>query len=62
MCVCVLIFNSVIKLFSKAIIDAKTLCVYVLVLAGAVLLNVSPVVFVVLAGIAGIMLRDAKAR
>ena len=56
-CVCVLIFNSVIKLFSKAIIDAKTLCVYVLVLAGAVFLNVSPVVFVVLAGIAGIMLR-----
>ena len=56
-CVCVLIFNAVIKLFSKAIIDAKTMCIYLLVLAGAVFLNVSPVVFVLLAGIAGILLR-----
>ena len=58
-CVCVLIFNAVIKLFAKAIIDAKTLCVYVLVLAGALFLNVSPVVFVVLAGIAGVILKGA---
>ena len=57
-CVCVLIFNAVIKLFSKAIIDRKTLCLYVLILAGAVFLNVSPVVFVVLAGIAGVLLRS----
>ena len=56
-CVCVLIFNAVVKLFAKAIIDAKTLAVYVLVLAGALLLNVSPVVFVVLAGIAGVILK-----
>lgn len=56
-CVCVLIFNAVIKLFSKAIIDAKTLCMYLLILACAVFLNVSPVVFVVLAGLAGIFLR-----
>ena len=56
-CVCVLIFNAVIKLFSKAIIDAKTLCIYVLVLAGAVFLNMSPVVFVVLSALAGIILK-----
>ena len=56
-CVCVLIFNAVIKLFAKAIIDAKTLAVYVLVLAGALFLHVSPVVFVVLAGIAGVILK-----
>ena len=58
-CVCVLIFNAVIKLFAKAIIDAKTLGVYVLVLAGALFLNVSPVVFVVLAGVAGVILKGA---
>ena len=58
-CVCVLIFNTVIKLFAKAIIDAKTLAVYILVLAGALFLNVSPVVFVVLAGIAGVILKGA---
>lgn len=56
-CVCVLIFNAVVKLFAKAIIDAKTLGVYILVLAGGLFLNVSPVVFVVLAGIAGVILK-----
>ena len=56
-CVCILIFNAVIKLFAKAIIDKKTLCIYILVLAGAVFLDVSPVIFVVLAGIAGVLLK-----
>ena len=57
-CVCVLIFNAVIKLFSKAIIDRWTLGIYLLVLAGSVFLNLSPVVFVVLAGIAGVLLKS----
>ena len=56
-CVCVLIFNAVIKLFSKAIIDAKTLCIYLVVLGCAVFLNMSPVVFVVLSALAGIILK-----
>ena len=56
-CVCVLIFNAVIKLFSKAIIDAKTLCIYIVVLGCAVFLNMSPVVFVVLSALAGIILK-----
>ena len=56
-CVCVLIFNAVIKLFAKAIIDAKTFCIYLVVLGCAVFLNISPVVFVVLAGIAGVILK-----
>lgn len=57
-CVCVLIFNAVLKLFTKAVIDKKTLCIYILVLAGAVGLNVSPVIFVVVAGIAGVILKS----
>lgn len=56
-CVCVLIFNAVIKLFSKAIIDRWTLGIYLLVLAGSVFLNLSPVVFVVMAGMMGIILK-----
>lgn len=56
-CVCVLIFNAVLKLFAKAIIDAKTLCIYILVLAAALFLNVSPVIFVILAGLAGVILK-----
>ena len=56
-CVCVLIFNAVIKLFSKAIIDRWTLGIYLLVLAGSVFLNLSPVVFVVMAGLMGVILK-----
>ena len=56
-CVCVLIFNAVIKLFSKAIIDKKTLGIYILVLAGSIMFNISPVIFVILAGLSGIVLK-----
>ncbi len=56
-CVCVLIFNAVIKLFSKSIIDRMTFALYLVILAGAVFLDVSPAVFVVLAGVAGIILK-----
>lgn len=59
-CVCVLIFNSVIKLFSKAVIDAPALIVYVLVLLGAVFLNIPPALFVIGSGIAGIVLKAVK--
>lgn len=58
-CVCVLIFNAVVKLFAKAVIDKKTLCVYLVILACAVFLNISPVVFVIAAGIAGVILKEA---
>ena len=58
-CVCVLIFNAVSKLFSKSIVDIWTLGIYLLILAGAVFLKVSPVIFVVLAGIAGVILKAA---
>lgn len=55
-CVCVLIFNAVIKLFKKAIIDKKTLALYLIILACSLMLNISPVVFVIFAGVAGIIL------
>lgn len=56
-CVCVLIFNAVIKLFSKSIIDAWTLGMYLMILTGSMFLKLSPVIFVVMAGIAGIILK-----
>ena len=56
-CVCVLFFNAVIKLFKKAIIDIKTLCIYILILSGSIMFNISPVIFVILAGISGIILK-----
>ena len=56
-CVSILIFNAVLKLFKSSVIDKKTLCIYILVLIGAVTLNISPVIFVVLAGISGLILK-----
>lgn len=56
-CVCVLIFNAVLKLFSKAVIDLPTTIIYATVLACAVFLNLSPVLFVILAGTAGVILK-----
>ncbi|MBQ7733142.1 MAG: chromate transporter [Synergistaceae bacterium] len=57
-CVCVLIFNAVMKLFKSAIIDKKTLCIYLVILAGSLTFNISPVIFVILAGVAGVFLKS----
>ena len=55
-CVCVLIFNSVVKLYKKAIVDKATFALFLLVFILAVLLDVSPVVFVIICALAGIAL------
>ena len=60
-CVCVLIFNAVAKLYKKAVIDLPTTVIFVLVFLGSVLFDVSPAVYVVLAGIAGILLKNLSA-
>lgn len=57
-CVCVLIFNATIKLRKKSVIDKRTAVIFWLVLAGSVLLNISPVVFVVAAAVTGILLKN----
>lgn len=56
-CVCVLITNAVVKLFKKAVVDIPTLIIFLIVAVGSVLLDVSPVIFVVLAAVAGITLK-----
>ena len=56
-CVCVLIMNSVVKLYKKAVVDKITLAIFLAVTAGSLLLDLSPVVFVVLAAAAGIVLQ-----
>ena len=57
-CVCVLITNAVVKLFKKAVVDKITLVIFLIVALGSILLDMSPVVFVVLAAIAGIILKN----
>ena len=61
-CVFVLILNAVIKLGKASVKDAVTLCICLAVLLGAVLLDLSPIVFVVLAGIAGIVAKVLLAK
>lgn len=61
-CVCVLIFNAVIKLLKKSVVDKRTAAIFFLVLIGGVLLNVSPVWFVVAAAAAGVILKNLEVR
>lgn len=60
--VCVLIFNAAVKLLKKAVIDKRTLLIFLLVLAGGVFLNISPVWFVILAALAGIFLKNLEVK
>ena len=61
-CVCVLIFNAVVKLLKKSVVDKRTAAVFVLVLVGSVFLEVSPVWFVVAAALAGVLLKNLEVR
>lgn len=57
-CVCVLILNAVVKLYRKAVVDKPTLAVFLAVALGSYFTPLSPVVFVVLAAAAGILLKN----
>ena len=55
-CVCILIFNAVIKLWKKAVTDKAAVILFLLVFILSVFLDISPIVFVLLCAIAGILL------
>ena len=55
-CVCVLIFNAVMKLWKKAVTDKAAVILFLLVFILSVFLDISPIVFVLLCAIAGILL------
>lgn len=61
-CVCVLIFNAVVKLLKKSVIDKRTAGIFLIVLVGGVALNISPAWFVVAAAVAGVILKNWEAR
>ena len=56
-CVCVLIANAVLKLLKKAVVDVPTCIIFLLVALGSLLVDLSPVIFVVMAAIVGIILK-----
>ena len=55
-CVCVLIFNAVVKLWKRAVPDKGALCLCLGVFVLSVFLDISPVVYVVVCAAAGILL------
>ena len=61
-CVCVLIFNAVVKLWKKAVPDKAALLLFLLVFVLSIFLDISPVVFVVLCALAGILLTRWEVR
>ncbi|MBE6900304.1 MAG: chromate transporter [Ruminococcaceae bacterium] len=52
--VCVLILSAVLKLFKKAIIDKFTFGLFAVVFALSVFTDISPILFVIMAALAGI--------
>ena len=58
----VLILNAVIKLGKASVKDAVTLGICLAVLLGSVLLDLSPIIFVVLAAVAGIVAKVLLAK
>ena len=61
-CVCVFIFNAVRKLWKSAVKDKWTLIIFILVAVCATVFDVSPVLFVVLAALLGILIQNWGAK
>ena len=61
-CVCVLIFNAVLKLWKSAVKDRWALCIFLAVFAGAVFLKISPVIYVLAAAVTGILIETIRGR
>ena len=61
-CVCVLILNATMKLLKKSVIDRRTSLIFALVMAGSILLNLSPVWFVLCAAFTGVALKTLEVR
>ena len=60
--VCILIVNAVISLWKKALVDIWTVLIFAAIFACSVFLNLSPVIYVVVSGILGIVLQMKKIR
>ena len=57
-CVCVLIFNAVVKLWKSSVVDKATLVIFIGVFLGSVFTKLSPIVFVLITAIAGILVKN----
>ncbi len=53
-CVCVLIFNSVLKMWKSSVIDLKCVLIFLAVVICSVTLDFSPVAFVIVSAVLGV--------
>ena len=56
-CVCVLIFNAVLKMWKKAVVDKVTLVLYLAILTAALFFDASPILMVVIAAVSGLLVK-----
>ena len=61
-CVCVLILSAVVKLLKKAVIDVPTTVIFLTVLLGSFFTSCSPVIFVIAAAVAGVVLKNMEVK
>lgn len=61
-CVVVLILNAVIKLAKKSVIDIPTAVICIAVALLSIVTDLSPIVFVIAAGILGVVIQSLKAK
>ena len=60
-CVCVFIFNAVLKLWKAAVVDKATLVIFAAVFLLSTFLELSPILLVVIAAAAGILVKSLGA-
>lgn len=61
-CVVVLILNAIIKLWKSSVVDLKCFVIFGLVVIGSLFTELTPVVFVILAAIAGIVIKTLEVK
>ena len=60
-CVCVLIFNAVLKLWKGAVKDVWGLVIFLVILALSVFTKLSPIIYVLAAAVAGLLIKNLGA-
>ena len=61
-CVCVLIFNAVVKLWKSAVKDKPAFVIFILVFVLSVFWDISPVFFVIISAAAGIVIKTLEVK
>lgn len=61
-CVCVLIFNSILKLWKSSVIDRVCLVLFLVIALGSLFFDITPIAFVVGAALFGILFTVIRSR